>query len=88
MAQAGPSARPEDSIEAAARRAVEKYSPAFVVIDGRHEIVRFHGDTGRYLGPSTGAATLNLFSLLNRGLRTAARTVVQQARRIVSSCPT
>lgn len=69
----------EDPVDLAARLALEPYSPAYVVIDGNHAIVRFAGDTGRYLGPSTGAASLDLFGLLHRGLRVAARAAVKQA---------
>lgn len=69
----------EDVIERNARRALEKHAPAYVVIDGNHDVLRFFGDTGRYLGPSTGAASLNLFALLHKGLRGPARTAVQQA---------
>ncbi|HEY0334369.1 MAG TPA: chemotaxis protein CheB [Stenotrophomonas sp.] len=69
----------EDPIDRNARRVLEKYAPAYVVIDSNHDILRFSGDTGRYLGPSSGAASLNLFGLLNKGLRGPARTAVQQA---------
>ncbi len=69
----------EDAIERGVRHALEPYVPACVVIDGSHDILRFSGDTGRYLGPASGAASLNLFALLHRGLRVAARTAVKQA---------
>ncbi|QGW63763.1 PAS domain S-box protein [Lysobacter soli] len=69
----------EDAIDRNARRVLDKHSPAYVVIDANHDVLRFSGDTGRYLGPSSGAASLNLFALLNKGLRGPARTAVQQA---------
>lgn len=69
----------DDAIERGARRALEPWMPAYVVLDGNHDIVHFAGDTGRYLGPSSGAASLNLFVLLQRGLRVAARSAVKQA---------
>ncbi|MCY7354176.1 MAG: PAS domain S-box protein [Lysobacter sp.] len=69
----------EDLIERNARRALEQYSPAYVVIDRQCDVLRFCGDTGRYLQPSSGAASLNLFALLHKGLRGAARGAVQQA---------
>jgi two-component system CheB/CheR fusion protein len=69
----------EDVIDRNARRALERHAPAYVVVDGSHEILRFFGDTGRYLGPSSGAASLNLFGLLHKGLRAPARTALQQA---------
>jgi len=69
----------DDLMERNARRALEMHSPAYVVIDNQHDVLRFCGDTGRYLQPTSGAASLNLFSLLHRGLRGAARSAVQQA---------
>lgn len=77
----GPSARTdgEDPIARSARQALEKYAPAYVVIDRNHDIVRFAGETGRYLEPASGAASLNLFGMLQKGLRAAARLAVQEA---------
>ncbi|MFD0740298.1 chemotaxis protein CheB [Lysobacter koreensis] len=69
----------EDLIERNARRVLERHSPAYVVIDSQCDVLRFCGDTGRYLQPSSGAASLNLFALLHKGLRGAARVGVQQA---------
>lgn len=69
----------EDPIDRNARRVLEKHAPAYVVLDANYDVLRFSGDTGRFLGPSTGAASLNLFALLNKGLRGPARTAVQQA---------
>ena len=69
----------EDPIARSARQRLEKYAPAYVVIDRNHDIVRFAGDTGRYLGPMSGAATLNLFGMLHKSLRAAARVAVEEA---------
>jgi two-component system CheB/CheR fusion protein len=69
----------EDAIDRSARHAVEKYSPAYVVIDAHRDVVRFSGDTGKYLGPSSGTASLNLFTLLHRELRNAVRQAVDHA---------
>ncbi len=69
----------DDLIERNARRALERHSPAYVVIDNQCNVLRFCGDTGRYLQPTSGAASLNLFGLLHKGLRVAARSAVQQA---------
>jgi two-component system CheB/CheR fusion protein len=69
-----------DSVDLAARRVMEKYSPAYVVLDAQHNIVRFGGNTGRYLDPSSGAASLNLFNLLQRSLRTPTRQLLQQVK--------
>ncbi|HEY8683299.1 MAG TPA: PAS domain-containing protein, partial [Rhodanobacter sp.] len=68
----------EDLIDQHARQALEPWSPAYVVIDANHDVLRFGGDTGRYLAPSSGAASLNLFKLLDKPLRGAVRTAVLQ----------
>jgi two-component system, chemotaxis family, CheB/CheR fusion protein len=48
-----------DRIDKGARRALAKYSPAYVVIDRQENILRFSGrEVGRYLEPSAGAASL------------------------------
>jgi two-component system CheB/CheR fusion protein len=77
------SARPRaDAIDAEIQRAVEKYSPAYVVIDRQQEILRFSGgEVGRYLEPSAGAASLNLLGLVRKALRPAVRAAVQKAYR-------
>lgn len=69
----------EDAIDRGARKLLERHVPAYVVIDASHDVLRFSGDTGRYLGPSSGTASLNLFALLHKGLRAPARAAVQQA---------
>ncbi len=75
-----PPAPGEDRIDRAARRALEKYSPVYVVIDRHNDILRFSGgEAGRYLEPSTGTASLSLFGLLRKALRPVVRTAVQRA---------
>ncbi len=76
-----PPAAPEhvdDLVDRHARQALEPWSPAYVVIDTQHQVLRFGGDTRRYFAPSTGAASLNLFQLLDKPLRSAARAAVMQ----------
>jgi len=70
---------PEDAVERGARRVMERHTPAYVVVDRNSEILRFAGQTGRYLGPSPGAASLNLYGLLQRPLRPVVRTTLQEA---------
>src|SRR3546814_15941912 len=55
-----------------------KYSPAYVVIDRHHDILRFAGQTGKYIEPSPGAASLNLFKILRKALRPAAKAALQE----------
>ena len=69
-----------DRIDRSARRALAKYSPVYLVIDRHQNIVRFSGgEAGRYLEPSAGAASLNLFGNLRRSLRSIVCTAVQTA---------
>ena len=69
----------EDRIERNVRNVLEQHSPAYVVIDERYDVVRFSGGAiGRYLEPSGGAPSLNLFSLLRKTLRPPVRAAVQK----------
>lgn len=74
-------ARPpaENLIDLRARQVLEPWSPAYVVINANHDVLRFGGDTGRYLAPSAGAASLNLFQLLDKPLRGTVRAATLQA---------
>lgn len=72
--------RVDDTIDKNARRVMAKHSPAYFVIDRHHQILRFSGgETGVYLEPSEGAASLDLFANLARGLRTQVRRAVESA---------
>ena len=73
-------ARFEDTIDRTARRALEQFSPADVVIDRAGDIIRFSGGTiGRFLEPSPGVASSDLFGILRRALRPSTRSAVAQA---------
>ncbi len=70
----------EDAIDRSARRALEQFSPAYVVIDRASDIIRFSGGTiGRFLEPSPGVASLNLFGIVRKALRPAVRSAVRKA---------
>ncbi len=70
----------EDALDRSARRALEQYSPAYVVIDRAANILRFSGGAvGRFLEPSPGVANLGLFGILRGPLRRRVRTAVQAA---------
>ncbi len=60
-------------------RIVARYSPAFLIVDGQDEVQRFSGAIGRFLGPMSGSASLNLFRLLHADLRASARSLIRQA---------
>jgi two-component system, chemotaxis family, CheB/CheR fusion protein len=79
-ARSTPHVQLDDPIERSARRALEKYSPVYVVIDRHQHILRFSGgEAGRYLEPSAGAANLELLNNLRRSLRPIVRTALQSA---------
>jgi len=61
------------------RHALEKYSPACIIIDRQDEVVRFSGRVGPYIEPSAGAASLNLFSILRKDLLPTVRAAVRNA---------
>ncbi|MEO5829033.1 MAG: PAS domain-containing protein, partial [Rhodanobacter sp.] len=69
----------EDPIDQRARQVLEAWSPAYVVINANHDVLRFGGDSGRYFALSSGAASLNLFKLLDKPLRGVVRAAVLQA---------
>ena len=79
-----PPSRPSasgDRIDKGARRTMEKYYPPHIVVDRKHQIVRFSGGAmGRYLEPSPGAPSFALFDMLRKPLRAAVRDVLQQAQ--------
>jgi two-component system CheB/CheR fusion protein len=75
----GPPTGSGDRIEKGARRVMEKYYPPHVVIDRRHQIIRFSGGSmGRYLEPAAGVPSFALFDILRKPLRAAVRTALQE----------
>ncbi|MBL8268005.1 chemotaxis protein CheB [Steroidobacter sp.] len=74
--------RAPDPVDAEIRSVMDKYSPAYVVVDRHHDIVRFSGgELGRFLEPSPGTASLNLLGMVQRALRPAVRAAMQQAHK-------
>ena len=68
---------------ALSRRVAEAYAPACFVVNENHDILHFSGRTGRYLQPSPGAASLNLFSIVDPSLRPDLRADAAVRRQIV-----
>lgn len=62
------------------RMLLARYAPAAVLIDGDMNIVQVRGDTGPWLAPSPGKASLNLLKMAREGLPAALRATMQQAR--------
>ena len=58
-----PEAQRHDPQRVADEILLSEFTPPAVVIDEQSEIVRFHGDTDRYLKPPRGRASLNLLDM-------------------------
>ncbi|ACB94357.1 MCP methyltransferase/methylesterase, CheR/CheB with PAS/PAC sensor [Beijerinckia indica subsp. indica ATCC 9039] len=68
-----------DDIERQAAHVIAQYAPAYVIVDRGHNILRFSGQIAKYLEPTTGVASLNLFTLLHTDLRPAVRAALKKA---------
>jgi len=67
----------DDHLDKSARRALEVFSPAYVIVDKNNDIRRFSGsEAGRFLETSAGHASLNLFTLLRKPLRPVVRAAL------------
>ncbi len=70
----------ETNLAELARRALlQSYAPASVVTDAEGNIRYVYGDTGRYLRPAPGQATLNVVDMAREGLQLDLRTAMQAA---------
>ncbi|HEX7788606.1 MAG TPA: CheR family methyltransferase, partial [Methylomirabilota bacterium] len=58
-----------------------KYTPPSVLVNPDMEILQFRGDTGGYLTPAPGKASLNLFKMLRDGLLVGVRAALHRAKR-------
>ncbi|WP_205411636.1 CheR family methyltransferase [Sphingomonas carotinifaciens] len=74
-----PAGQLASAVSRKAEALAERYAPAYVVVDQQFDVLHFSGRTGRYLEPSTGAATLNLLSLIHRDLRLDLRSALSRA---------
>ena len=63
------------------RLLLQDYTPACVIINDQNEVVYFFGHTGKYLAPSQGLPSNDLFDLARRGLRLDLRTTIQEVRK-------
>ncbi len=63
------------------RLLLQDYAPACVIVNDQNEIVYFFGRTGKYLEPSQGLPSNNLFDLARRGLRLDLRTAIQEVKK-------
>ncbi len=77
--QSGISRKQTKIARAIERILLQDYAPA-CIINEQNEIVYFFGRTGKYLEPSQGAPSNNLFDLARLGLRLDLRAVIKSAK--------
>ncbi len=65
--------------ELARRALLQSYAPASVVTDLKGNILYVYGDTGKFLRPAPGQATLNVVEMAREGLQLELRTALFQA---------
>jgi two-component system CheB/CheR fusion protein len=65
----------------AAQILLSRYAPASVVVNEKWDIVQFVGQTGRFLDPTPGDASLNIMKMVKPGLQLELRRAFQRARR-------
>lgn len=65
--------------ELAKRALLQSYAPASVVTDLNGNILYVHGETGKYLRPAPGQATLNVIDMAHEGLQLELRSAIQRA---------
>ena len=68
-----------NELDAEASLVVAQYVPAYMILDGQNEVLRFSGPVAKFLEPVSGSASLNLFRLLHTDLRSTARALLKRA---------
>ncbi|RJQ41082.1 MAG: PAS domain-containing protein [Nitrospiraceae bacterium] len=58
---------------------LQLYAPASVVTDEKGNVLYVHGDTGKYLRPAPGHASLNVIDMAREGLQLKLRTAIHSA---------
>ncbi len=61
------------------RALLQFYAPASVVTDEKGNILYVHGDTGKYLRPAPGQASLNVIEMAREGLPLKLRAAIHSA---------
>ena len=65
--------------DVAKRMLLQSFAPPAVVTDENGGILYVHGDTGRYLRPAPGQASLNVVEMAREGLQLELRTAIHNA---------
>jgi two-component system CheB/CheR fusion protein len=63
------------------RLILDRYSPAGVIVNEELRIIHFRGQTGRFLEPAPGDASLNLLKMCREGLLHGLRTALTTAKK-------
>ncbi len=67
------------SLQATAERELlDRYAPAYVIIDAEGEMLHVSAKTGKYLEPPAGAPNSNIYNMSRRGLRLDLRAAVHR----------
>ena len=74
-----PARRQPNFAELASRALLKAYAPASVVADAHGNILYVYGETGKYLRPAPGQASLNLVDMAREGLPMELRAAMQCA---------
>lgn len=77
-ARKGPGETAGSLRELAERALLHRYAPASAVVNGRGDILFFHGRTGRYLEPAPGEANVNILQMAREGLRRELTTAIRK----------
>ncbi len=72
-------AKESNLAELTRRMLLETYAPASVVVDARGNILYVHGETGKYLRPAPGQASLNVVDMAREGLQAELRPALHEA---------
>jgi two-component system CheB/CheR fusion protein len=70
-----------DVLKEGERVLLTKYAPASVIVNDDFQILHFRGQTGAYLEPPQGQASLNLLKMAREGLAMELRSALVQARK-------
>jgi len=74
-----PKAREANIAELTRRMLIQSFAPASVVTNLKGDILYVHGDTGRYLRPAPGQASLNVVEMAREGLQLELRAAIHNA---------
>jgi two-component system, chemotaxis family, CheB/CheR fusion protein len=78
-ARARPS--PISAVQLADRKILDRFGPPGVLVDHKLDVVQFRGNTGPFVAPQPGEATLQLFKLIRPELLVELRAAIAEAAR-------